>query len=976
MGVVNYSLGTAETPAPPTATPPDQIIPGGGVCNTIAVNPSGTVALTGSDLWGVYRWETNAVGNPVWKPSLGFVESFHRPASVFWLDDMTAVALCGHLGAGGGVFRSDDAGVSFSLVSTAVQGAGGNSREQTTYQGVQSTWMRYVGDLFAYDGTRLYVGGFGTTAGTGGVWRSTDNGDTWTQIALDGEPIKAVALDPNTANRLLVATHHAGLQRIDNAHATPTVTQLVDGVKLTSNTIIETVAFHSSGRAYIATVQDDPGADTGYAGGHILEATTLDPISVNRITANLKATFPSAYTVSRWGALSVRGDTLAAVTYDLVSGAATSKAPVLARIDVATPLGEDPPVGGAGWERLTDQTADFDQNDYGNGLRSWYGYVGRGANPIGGNSHVAGQVTQLADGTIAWAGVAGVYIRPEATGIVQPFHYGLGVTVMTSLDFGTNPGQLHAGNTDWIYMRQDGDGARWIDGTYVKEPPYRNFGEQTVGRDVDLDPYSGLVLAGAGNRDDHTDHGQVWEFAQDHAFPDDDIANDGDIDTVGQSTWDTAASGHEATAILGIKPADFEAVQDRWGRAAFADGVGLLRWDPGTPTWSLVEPITTTSPAHAIQLERDIVEPDTLWCHHGKLGTWRSTDTGVNWSKISNLVGASGAGRGFVKTAADGTTYLSLTDTLYRVDGVDARNAANASIDDDVVDITGPITRPGAICVERGTERLWCVQRPNLSTAALLWYSDNQGGTWTQHLTAKHVPRGVRAIEARAGKLYLQTDGHGLWVVPIPTDAPLSGILVADVTSYAYCWGVLLGYAYGDGNFNVPTHVSIRTRHVKLSNELIRCARMVGVYAESGNTDGTIRRVWQQPTHPTPWTVESDWWVRLSFAELANNAAHYYDTVPENDAARTWDLDRLGWQGRIGFAQGVIYGEGHKADRIFMDDFDVPRTDSALAFLSTLGFAGSYINTLSGGLREVRFDAAETWRLHELPWARENRVPA
>ncbi len=190
---------------------------GGGGQSAVACDPNnpGTI-IAGGDIWGLWR-STNygADFQPVSVAASGSAfanENHYKVAAVKWSAKSTTpnrvYACVGRMGTGGGVLRSDDGGLTWTMKSTTPQFAGSNAAESDPLP--QSGHPRSVGNLIALDGTQsneyVYVGTYKQ-----GLMRSTgtDPGASWTTITLSGLStpyIRGLAIDEASPQTLYVGT--------------------------------------------------------------------------------------------------------------------------------------------------------------------------------------------------------------------------------------------------------------------------------------------------------------------------------------------------------------------------------------------------------------------------------------------------------------------------------------------------------------------------------------------------------------------------------------------------------------------------------------------------------------------------------------------------------------------------------------------------------------------------------------------------
>ncbi|MBB6733631.1 hypothetical protein [Cohnella zeiphila] len=183
----------------------------GGFQSVVAVNPfdSGTI-LSGADVAGISR---STDGGDEWFASNGGItnKQLLQVASLAYSPGTPGkvYAALGKAGGSGGFGVSTNGGLSWEIRSTAVKFAGGN-----TDGPLPSPHPRSTGNLIALDESNGYI-----YAGTykDGVYRSGDDGYTWTYLGLSGQYIRGIALNPDDAGELFVAAYGEKLYRTDNA---------------------------------------------------------------------------------------------------------------------------------------------------------------------------------------------------------------------------------------------------------------------------------------------------------------------------------------------------------------------------------------------------------------------------------------------------------------------------------------------------------------------------------------------------------------------------------------------------------------------------------------------------------------------------------------------------------------------------------------------------------------------------------------
>jgi hypothetical protein len=223
-------------------------IDAGGFITMPALDTSTGVMMLGGDVEGFFRSEDygdhwRAVNKGLYSKSL------IQCACIAWsvTEADTVYACVGDASSGGGGFlASTDGGYSWTVRSVAVQFAGNHAANPLPSGGQP----RSNGNLLAQGGGYIY-----TATYSGGVYRSNDNGSTWTNIGLNGGNYygRSIAMDPGNTDVLYVATYdwdgsgtYGRVWKTSNASsALPTWTQLTN-----APVIVEELKILSNGNIY------------------------------------------------------------------------------------------------------------------------------------------------------------------------------------------------------------------------------------------------------------------------------------------------------------------------------------------------------------------------------------------------------------------------------------------------------------------------------------------------------------------------------------------------------------------------------------------------------------------------------------------------------------------------------------------------------------------------------------------------------
>ncbi|MCC2683796.1 MAG: hypothetical protein K0R75_695, partial [Paenibacillaceae bacterium] len=195
----------------------------GGFQSTIAADPFHQgVLLSGADVSGFNR--STDTGD-TWSLSNGGINDrqLMQTAAIAFSQQTSNKVYSGQgtAGGNGGFVVSTDGGKSWEVRNTSIQFVGGNTKDSST---LPDPHPRSTGNLIALDETNGYI-----YAGTykDGVFRSSDDGYTWTYLGLSGSYIRSISLNPADADVLYVAAYGEKLYRMGQAQtSSPSWTQI------------------------------------------------------------------------------------------------------------------------------------------------------------------------------------------------------------------------------------------------------------------------------------------------------------------------------------------------------------------------------------------------------------------------------------------------------------------------------------------------------------------------------------------------------------------------------------------------------------------------------------------------------------------------------------------------------------------------------------------------------------------------------
>jgi len=216
------SLASVDPSADPSANGRVSFAPSGlngaGFMNVVKFSPfkdsdGNRPLLIGADIAGVHRSVDGGKNWTISNVGLGG----HHIASLMFSDTVPGKV---YAATDGALYVSTNFGQSWSIRPGQVRFDGNG----TYFVNGSSEHPRPTGNLLAQDnsGGTKYL--YAATA-TQGVKRSSDDGATWENVALQGDHLRSIALSPTNPDVLYVADAHKGLQVSTNARSSMTFTR-------------------------------------------------------------------------------------------------------------------------------------------------------------------------------------------------------------------------------------------------------------------------------------------------------------------------------------------------------------------------------------------------------------------------------------------------------------------------------------------------------------------------------------------------------------------------------------------------------------------------------------------------------------------------------------------------------------------------------------------------------------------------------
>lgn len=594
---------------------------GAGFQNVVALDPTGSGAvLSGADVAGVHRSSNFGLE---WRQANSGLDSLSKLkiAALAWSRTQPGVvyAATGSKGAGGGLARSSDGGVSWAVLSTVPQFSGGNN---SGLGGLPATHPRSTGNLVVLDETRglIYAATF-----RDGVMRSGDGGTTWTTLGLAGKYLRSIVADPANPDVLYTAAYNDGVYKTTAASGAGAFAKLPAAP---SNT--EELAFAGSSLFAAAGSSGVFRTNDGGAGWTSLNGPRTD----------------GPVWISVAGYVDAFGRTVVLAGCDK-----PAKASKVGTNQMFTSVMRSVD-GGATWASLTDDPAKvhYETGDA-SGARWWLA----SAQPymmIDKGSFTASQIVVDGTGTnVLVAGRSGVWRSPDGGANWWPVVRGMGVTINRDVVADPNvAGRVYIGNTDWILL-WSGDGGRTVS---QNRPP---AGAETFGVALDTTTTPSAVSVALGDRDTNS-AGEIYSNA----------------DPATTKAWVSEGLGAAAGGKRPLAIAVNQVGGQRTLLAAVEDG-GI--WRKSGATWTRTSATAMgaqTTDAASFAWENG---SSTVFLYDRASGVWRSGDAGLTWTMIwSKPSAAEMTGYVALDPEVPGRLWIAARDGLYRID-----DAGTGSVD-------------------------------------------------------------------------------------------------------------------------------------------------------------------------------------------------------------------------------------------------------------------------------------------------------
>lgn len=516
---------------------------GSGFQNVVAYSPfkdsnGDRPILLGADIAGIHR---SVDDGKSWTPvNLGLPNN-HVASIVF--SDVTP----------GKVYAATDSKLAVSTdFGSHWKGLAGvvNFDGNGTYQIGGVEHPRPTGVLIAQDnsGSTKYL--YVATA-TQGVKRSSDDGATWDQVALAGDHLRSIALDPSNPDKLYVADANKGLQVSTNARGAMTFARAGAGPD-----IPEELRF-IDGKLYVAA----------YTAGILMYDGAWHALN-NGISLS-----------SKWESLAGYRDTNGQLVLYAGCSEPVSGKNLMKSTD-----------GGATWAPIsTGSNVTISPLEYGQTSKWWAS--GSSYLAVQGNNFVTADIAIDPDNKnfllVAGRGGAKAVVQSGTSYTWYPSVHGLMVTVNnTAVADPHLPGRVYIGSMDYTFLSSNDHGKTIISGTAPSGAP--STGDYIA---LDLDGPAGQaspVYLAASVRGQNTGNGHIYSnpdpVATPNAWTDENIPVNNDVLAIGV--------GHDSSGARVILASItnnglYRKVGNTWtkitGTAPFSGGsYGTFAWKPNT----------------------------------------------------------------------------------------------------------------------------------------------------------------------------------------------------------------------------------------------------------------------------------------------------------------------------------------------------------------------------------------------------------
>ena len=685
--------------------------------NVVSFDPwNPGVAIAGGDDSGIFRsaddgktWSVANVGisgiNQLQVATIAFSPDVHGEV----------YAGVGYQGTNGGLLVSTDDGLTWSLRSSVPEFSGSINKDVA---GLPEAHPRSTGALIQV-GTHglLYAATF-----KDGVMRSVNDGVDWTPLALAGQHLRALAMDPTNPDVLFASTYGAGVWKTTTASTTGTFTKLA-----ASPVTVEDLTFVGTDLYAVGPDGLSRSSDAG---------VSWTPLGVGQLPTG--GTGPPSSTPT-W--FTATGYQSCGKTVLYVGGQFKGAASVMVSTD-----------GGAHWAAVSDPTVAQVHSTEGDSSGPTWWLAGNSLGAFGGSSYVTSQIavdpTYAPDGCnrqrILVSGRAGIFGTVDAGANWYPMMSGLGVTVIRGIAADPNvAGRVYLAPADWGSISSTDDGV-----SVTQNAPAGVFDAFGVAVDPSTTPSTVYLATGKFP----SGAGEIWS----------------NPDPASGTAWTSEGLG-SGSAAGGLRPVGLAVNRVSGSPVILATVQSSGIWRKAAGTWTRVNTAVVGGAQSSFSW---IPGSSTVYLYDHSTGVWRSTDAGQNWTEIWVQHSPEDM-TGYV--AADPTDpsrlYVSVDAAgIYRLDGADVGTVLGGQI---VPKLIGTLSAPGAIAV-RSDGALYAVELPSAIDGPAIFSSTDQGTSWSTISDASYAATGgfVRTLSVGPdGALWAGLYGDGMTMLPGPSYA-------------------------------------------------------------------------------------------------------------------------------------------------------------------------------------------------------------
>jgi hypothetical protein len=585
---------------------------GAGFQNVVAIQPGNpNYVLSGADVAGIHLSKD---GGATWQLSNKGLEAAgarHIAALVF-LDKQTVfAAVGGQNGFDGGLYRSTDAGVTWTVFSALTKFSGGNNKNAEL---PDAPHPRSTGNLLAFDShkTALYAGTF-----KDGVFRCSLDGKTpCVNIGMKGLFIRSLAIDPTDDNLLYAAAYN--------------------GKSSDKTGVFKGTGVASGSGEHFAKMTDSPASEAL----HMEEMKFLTPQQLIIVGSDANGT-GKVYRVEEHGAKWTELLSTNTTIYESVNGYMDESGKLVVLVGTS-----DHPEGNKSVLRSTDGGATWNPVEENpdklvGGEPWWYTPINKGG-LMNGNTYVAAdiEISDTPDRTMYIAGRAGVWKSADKGLSWQPSVRHMNVTINHNVEVDPHTDRVFVVDTDWKLLVSDNK----LDNVLQNLQGVDQKSVSGLSMAVDAAKNPSTIYLGVGNRDANK-NGALYSTT--------DPVNGAWISE--NLDLEHGAKGFNGQRIIGL--AAKTSGNDRLLLAA-VEGKGMYLKKGGQ--WSLVNSsIAARAENKTVPIVFDSNKP-FAYAYDRETGVWRSGDDGQTWTQVYRAATK--------EINRNETGYIALdaaTDTLY-----------------------------------------------------------------------------------------------------------------------------------------------------------------------------------------------------------------------------------------------------------------------------------------------------------------------